>query len=309
MDGAPLKTPDAGHSWVDALPRRLQPWLRLMRADRPVGVWLLFLPCLWGLALASAAETTRDADALTVAIYAALFAIGAFVMRSAGCAYNDIVDRDLDAKVARTALRPLPSGQLTVTQAWALVIFLCLTGLAVLLCFNTATVITGVVSLGLVATYPFMKRITYWPQIWLGLTFNWGILMGWTAITGSLSLAPVLLYLGAAFWTIGYDTIYAHQDREDDALIGVKSSALALGPATRRWLILFYGAMALLITLAGLSVGLSVWFHVGMLAVALHLGWQALRLDTSCGETCLGLFKCNRETGLMVLLALLMGQL
>jgi len=212
-------------NWVDRFaPSRAKPYLRLMRADRPIGTWLLLLPCWQGLALAGAAV---DAPLSTYLLYAFLFSIGAFVMRGAGCAYNDIVDREFDLQVERTALRPIPSGQISVRHAWTFLFALCLVGLFILLQFNALTITLGFSSLLLVSAYPFMKRITWWPQAWLGLTFNWGALMGYAAIAGKLSLAAILLYAAGIAWTLGYDTIYAHQDKEDDALIGVKSSARA----------------------------------------------------------------------------------
>ncbi|MBL4618740.1 MAG: 4-hydroxybenzoate octaprenyltransferase, partial [Marinicaulis sp.] len=207
-------------NWVERMPPRAQPYLRLIRADRPIGTWLLLIPCWWGLGLAAVAGFTG----LKLFYYGALFAIGAFVMRGAGCAYNDIVDRDIDGQVERTALRPIPSGQISIKQASIFLGVLCFIGLIVLLQFNRTTIFLGLGSLALVAAYPFMKRVTYWPQAWLGLTFNWGALMGFTAASGRLSFGAVAIYAAGIFWTLGYDTIYAHQDKEDDALIGVKST-------------------------------------------------------------------------------------
>ncbi|MHA7871784.1 MAG: 4-hydroxybenzoate octaprenyltransferase, partial [Hyphococcus sp.] len=205
-------TPDAvPGNWVARAPARVRPYLRLARADRPIGPWLLFIPCLWGLALAAA---TGAVD-WRLAYYPFLFAAGSFAMRAAGCAYNDIVDRDFDAKVARTALRPIPAGEISVKQAWGFLALLCLAGLGVLLQFNRYSILLGVASLGLVAAYPFMKRVTYWPQAWLGLTFNWGALMGYAVMTGRLAPEALALYAAGVFWTLGYDTIYAHQDKED----------------------------------------------------------------------------------------------
>ena len=292
-------TPDAAPgNWVDRAPARARPYLRLMRADRPIGTWLLFIPCLWGLALA-AAQGYGPAPALLY--YAALCALGAFVMRGAGCAYNDIVDRNYDARVARTALRPIPSGQVTVKQAWALVIGLSLTGLVALLQFNGFAIAVGLASLALVAAYPFMKRVTYWPQAWLGLTFNWGALVGYAAATGTLTLSALALYAAGVFWTLGYDTIYAHQDTEDDALIGVKSTALTFGAATKPWLAGFYAATIALFAAAGWLGGASPVFFAALAPAAVHFALQVRRLEINDSHNCLTVFKSNREAGLLLL--------
>ncbi len=299
-------TPDApALSWVDGMPAFVRPYLRLMRADRPIGTWLLLIPCWWGLTLA--ALQTGGVTPWQFFSDAILFGIGAFVMRGAGCVYNDIVDRDFDAQVARTANRPLPAGHLKIWQAWALLLGLSLIGLVVLLQFNRPTIFTGLAALILVAAYPFMKRITWWPQAWLGLTFNWGALVSWTAISGSLAAPAILIYLGGIFWTLGYDTIYAHQDKDDDALIGVKSTALRFKQNTKTWLLIFYTGMIFFISLGGLVVQLGHWFYIGLAAPVLHLAWQIWRLDQDDSDICLGLFKSNRETGLMIVLAFLLG--
>lgn len=273
-----------------------------MRADRPIGTWLLLLPCWQGLALAAPREGVSVATMLAMV---ALFAVGAIVMRGAGCAYNDIVDRDFDAKVARTALRPIPSGQITLKKAWAFLAALCVVGLIVLLQFNGFTIILGLSSLGLVAAYPFMKRITWWPQAWLGLTFNWGALMGYAAIAGELTAAPLLLYAGGFFWTLGYDTIYAHQDKEDDALIGVKSSARALGAHTALALAIFYSLAIALWAAAGLAAGFGFLYLFLLAATAAHFVWQARAVNIDDPAVCLRVFKSNREAGLLALAALL----
>ena len=226
-------------------------------------------------------------------------------MRGAGCTYNDIVDRDFDGRVARTAGRPLPSGQVTPRQAWVFLVLQSLLGLAVLLQFNGFTIAVGIASLALVASYPFMKRITYWPQAWLGLTFNWGALVGWAAHEGAIGLPAVLLYLGGIVWTLGYDTIYAHQDKEDDALVGVKSSALKLGRATRPWLVLFYAMTLALFASAGLAAGLGWPFLLGIAAVALHFAWQIRRLDIDDPAGCLATFRSNRHVGWLLLAGIL----
>ena len=241
--------PDAAPgNWVDRhAPRAWQPYLRLARADRPVGAWLLLFPCWWSQALAELSLGRAYPNLW----YALLFAIGAFVMRGAGCVYNDIVDREYDAGVARTRNRPIPSGQVTVTAAKVFMVALCLVGLAVLLQFNGFAMALGVASLGLVAIYPFMKRFTYWPQLVLGLTFKWGALMGWAVVTGALAWPALLLYAGCILWTIGYDTIYAHQDKEDDEMLGLKSTALRFGDETKPWLAAFYGGAAVFWACAG----------------------------------------------------------
>ncbi len=222
---APVADAVAGN-WVDRnAPAVARPYLRLARMDRPIGTWLLLFPCWWSLALAEVSRLQPYPNVW----YLALFAVGALAMRGAGCAYNDYVDRDYDAQVARTASRPIPSGQVRPRQALLFAVALALVGFVVLIQFNTFTIWLGISSLGLVALYPFMKRITYWPQLVLGLAFNWGALMGWAAVKGSLSAAPLLLYAGSVLWTIGYDTIYAHQDKEDDLMLGLKSTALRFG--------------------------------------------------------------------------------
>ena len=293
-------TPDAvPDSWIARAPAHIQPYLRLMRADRPIGVWLLFIPCLWGLALAASEGFAAPA----LFYYAALMGAGAYVMRAAGCAYNDIVDRDFDAKVERTAMRPIPSGQITVKRAWALLAVLCLVGLVALLQFNLFTIVIGVASLALVAAYPFMKRITWWPQAWLGLTFNWGALVGYAAAAESLSPGALALYAAGIFWTLGYDTIYAHQDTEDDALIGVKSSALKLGAATKPWLAGFYAATIGLFALAGALGGASPVYFIALAPAALHFAAQLRRLDIHDAHNCLTVFKSNRMAGLLLLAA------
>ncbi len=310
--GCPMITPPATvppadavpDNWVDRLaPPFLRPYLRLARWDRPIGFWLLIWPCWWSITLAVpvANQPWPDQNLLF------LFAIGAIAMRGAGCTFNDIVDRDIDAKVERTRLRPLPAGQVSVRQAWVFLVLQSLVGFLVLISLNVPSIVLGLLSLGLVAAYPFMKRITYWPQAWLGLTFNWGALMGYCAVTGTLGLAPLLLYAGCVLWTMGYDTIYAHQDKEDDALIGVKSSALKLGYQTRPWVGVFYSGTLLCFLAAGSLAGLSSWFYLGMAAAAAHLAWQIVRVDVDRPALCLLIFKANRDFGALVFVALLMG--
>ncbi|NQV43984.1 MAG: 4-hydroxybenzoate octaprenyltransferase [Rhodospirillales bacterium] len=293
-------------SWVDLFaPAALRPYLRLARLDRPIGTWLLLLPCWWSIALASDGDAITGTSLITLS---ALFAVGALVMRGAGCTLNDIVDRDFDGRVARTATRPIPSGDVTVRQA---ALFLCLqlaAGLMVLSQLNVFTFWMAVASLGLVAIYPFAKRYTYWPQLVLGLTFNWGALLGWTAIRGQLDAPAVALYAAGILWTLGYDTIYAHQDKEDDALIGIKSTALKLGDATQHWLFGFYAGAIVLIALAGYLAGLSLAFYGGLLLCALHLAWQAWRVDIHAPTDCLATFKSNRDFGLLLTAAIIAGQ-
>src|SRR6202044_1100240 len=276
MNGAAAPVADATGNWVDTLaPRWSRPYLRLSRFDRPIGSWLLLMPCWWSAALAAGvAHTTRQLP-LTIA----LFFVGAFVMRGAGCTWNDITDRNLDALVERTRSRPIPAGQVSVPQAAAFLVVQALIGLAVLLQFNRTAVATGIASLVIVAVYPFMKRITWWPQIVLGLAFSWGALMGFAVMLGRLDATALALYAGSIAWVIGYDTIYAHQDAEDDALIGIKSTALLFGTRTRQALTVFYGLAVVLIgvALALAGAGFAAW--IGLAAFAGHLIRQIVRLQ------------------------------
>jgi len=302
MSGPAGSVADATGNWVDWLaPPFSRPYLRLARLDRPIGSWLLLLPCWWSSALALVAGA-RLAPSL---LHIALFFVGAFAMRGAGCTWNDIVDRDLDAAVERTRSRPIPSGQVSVMEAAAFLIVQALVGLAVLLAFNRFTVALGIASLLIVAVYPFMKRVTYWPQIVLGLAFSWGALMGWAAAFGRLDPPAFLLYAGSIAWVIGYDTIYAHQDREDDALVGIKSTALLFGERTKPMLALFYGLAAVLIGLAGYLAGAGVVFFLGLVAFAAHLCWQIVRLDIADPALCLRIFKSDRDAGLILFAGLL----
>ncbi|MGO1120258.1 4-hydroxybenzoate octaprenyltransferase [Rhodovibrionaceae bacterium A322] len=284
-------------------PEALHPYLQLARMDRPIGTWLLLLPTWWAAALAENALGSGPNW-----LFYLLFAIGALVMRGAGCVVNDIADRNFDAQVARTALRPIPSGRVSVTQALIFLALLLLIGLAILLQFNWLTIWLGVGSLALVFPYPLMKRITYWPQLWLGLTFNWGAWVGWTASTGEISVTPLLLYIGGIFWTLGYDTIYAHQDKEDDIMIGVKSSALRLGDATPGWLYGFYGLALVFFAASGWSLNLSWPFWLALIAMAGHFVWQVKTLDMNDPENCINRFKSNRDAGLILLAGLLACQ-
>jgi 4-hydroxybenzoate polyprenyltransferase len=324
--------PDAKpDNWVDRFaPMALRPWLKLGRFDRPAGTWLLLLPGWQGVALAGALQ--RRAPDWTLLL---LFAIGAAVMRAAGCAYNDIVDRDIDAKVARTALRPIPSGQISVKGAWAFLLGCCGAGLLILLTMNIWAVGLGVLSLGLVAAYPFMKRITWWPQAWLGLTFNWGALLGFAAAGGGasalmivhgelmvathkwlnfvyargagLAFPAVLLYASGVFWTLGYDTIYAVQDLEDDALAGVKSSARRLGAAAPKGVFVFYGLCCVFALATGYAARLGSLFYPLLAVFACHLLWQSQDLKVDDAKGALRLFRSNRDAGLILALGLALG--
>jgi len=303
MAGAPRAAlPDAAaRNWVDrTAPAAWQPYLRLMRLDRPIGAWLLLFPCWWGQMLAE----LSSGRAYPSPYYLALFLVGAVVMRGAGCTYNDIVDRDYDARVARTAGRPIPSGQISVARARLLLAALALAGLLILLQFNGRTVLLGAASLLLIAVYPFMKRHTYWPQLVLGLAFSWGALLGWSAVTGSLSPAPVALYAGSVLWTIGYDTIYAHQDKEDDLIVGLKSTALKFGTSTGRWLAAFYTGAALLWGIAGALAGAHLAFFVALAIAGAQLAWQVNTLQPDNADNCLVRFKSNRLAGLVLALGL-----
>ena len=288
--------------WFEALPPGIKPWAQLMRLDRPIGTWLLFWPCVMGLVLGAIADERNFTDWRDL-YYVALFGLGAVIMRGAGCAFNDIMDRDYDAQVARTAGRPIPSGRISVKEAWGLVIALCLWGLLILQQFNWFAVALGAASLLLVAAYPFMKRVTFWPQAWLGLTFNWGALLAFAAETGRLDWPVVMLYAGLLCWTLGYDTIYAHQDKEDDALIGVKSTALLLGGQSRKWILRFYAISFTLILAAGFAEHAGWPFGFVLLAAGGHMLWQVRRLKIDDAQNCLMLFRANRTTGGLMALA------
>jgi 4-hydroxybenzoate polyprenyltransferase len=282
---------------IGALPKPARPFASLMRVDRPIGVWLLFWPCAWGVALAG-----LGANPIVLILWLAL---GAFAMRSAGCVYNDIVDRNLDARVERTRLRPLASGRVSPKAAWALLFLLCLIGLEVLIQLNLVAQLIALASLALVAAYPFMKRITWWPQAWLGLVFSWGALVGWAAVTRDLAAPALLLYAGTVFWVVGYDTVYALQDREDDALVGVKSSALALGRHARAGIALCYLLALALWAAAIWSVRPEGLALIALVPVALHLAWQAAMLRPDDGGDALAKFRSNRFAGLLMFMACL----
>ncbi|HJT05851.1 MAG TPA: 4-hydroxybenzoate octaprenyltransferase [Stellaceae bacterium] len=283
--------------WAERFaPPALVPYIRLARLDRPIGTWLLLFPGWWAIALA--APGWPDWRLM------ALFGIGAIVMRGAGCTLNDIIDRDFDARVERTRTRPLPSGAVSLRQALAFLVLQLVLGAAVLLSLDRLAIALGVAVLLLIATYPLMKRVTYWPQFFLGLNFNWGALLGWAAATGSLALPALLLYGGGIAWTLGYDTIYAHQDKEDDVLVGVKSSALALGSRTRPWLFVFYAAATAWWGGAGWAAGLGWPFWLALGLVLLQFAWQAARVDLDDPADCLAKFRSNRATGWLMLLGI-----
>ncbi len=302
MTDATARVADATGNWVDThAPSWSRPYLRLSRLDRPIGSWLLLMPCWWSAALAAGVAH----DLRPLPLTSALFFVGAFATRGAGCTWNDISDRDLDAKVERTRSRPIPAGQVSVTQALVFLAVQALVGLAVLLQFNRFAIATGIASLVIVAVYPFMKRITWWPQVVLGLAFSWGALMGFAVTFGRIDLTALVLYAGSIAWVIGYDTIYAHQDAEDDALIGIKSTARLFGARTRPALAVFY---ALAVVLIGVALGLAgagypAW--IGLVAFAAHLVWQIRRLQIGDPALCLRLFKSNRDAGLLLFAGLL----
>ena len=302
MSDVTARVADSTGNWVDTrAPSWSRPYLRLSRFDRPIGSWLLLMPCWWSAALAAGISGHISSLPLTIV----LFFIGAFVMRGAGCTWNDITDRDLDGKVERTRSRPIPAGQVSVMQAFAFLVAQALIGLAVLVQFNRFAIFTGIASLLIVAVYPFMKRITWWPQVVLGLAFSWGALMGFAAEFARIDLVALVLYAGSISWVIGYDTIYAHQDAEDDALIGIKSTARLFAENTRPALVAFYG---LAVVLIGVALHLSAvrWpAWLGLAAFAAHLIWQVARLELGNSALCLKLFKSNRDAGLLLFAGLL----
>ena len=291
----------APHNWVDRLaPVSLRPYLRLARLDRPIGTWLLLFPCWWGVSLAGVADRKPYPNLW----FLFLFMAGAFLMRGSGCAYNDYIDRDIDAKVARTASRPIPSGQVTANQALAFATLLAAIAFLILIQFNWFTVQAGVASLLIVAIYPFLKRYTDWPQVGLGLAFNWGALLGWTAVKGSIGWPAVLLYLGSICWTIGYDTIYAHQDKKDDQSIGLRSTAITFGANSPIWIGGFYAAAVALWLIAGFMAGAHLIFVTAVVLVSLQLSWQVVTLDVDDPLNCLRRFRSNRDVGIALFIGL-----
>src|SRR5450432_6312 len=303
MSGAAARVADATGNWVDThAPPWSRPYLRLTRLDRPIGWWLLLLPCWWSAALAAIPAHAWGPDLQHVM----LLLVGAIAMRGAGCTWNDLVDRDIDARVERTRSRPIPSEQVSVRAAYAFLGLQALIGFLVLLQFNRFAIWTGMASLAVVAVYQFMKRITYWPQIFLGLAFSWGALMGWAAAFGRLDPPALLLYAGSIAWVIYYDAIYAHQDREDDALIGLKSTAILFGPRTKPMLVLLSAAAVVLIGLSGWTADAGIIFALGLVVFAAHLSWQIARFELGDPALCLRLFKSNRDAGLILFAALVL---
>lgn len=297
-------------NWVyRVLPPVLWPYAQLARWDRPIGWELLMWPCFWSVALAANASISmgQGLPGLVVIYHLVLYFIGAVAMRGAGCAYNDLVDHEIDMSVARTRSRPLPSGRVTRLQTKVFIVLQALVGLFVLLQFNWFAVILGILSLAIVAFYPFAKRFTDWPQFFLGLAFSWGALMGWAGLFGSLSLAPVILYVAAILWTIGYDTIYAHQDKEDDELIGVRSTARLFGDRTRIWLIGLYGATLILMLIAFALAGAGWLSYVGLIVAGGMFAYQIAVLDIHDGEQCRALFLSNNRVGLIIFAGLFLS--
>ena len=302
-DTAASDIPKGG--WVDRLlPASARPYARLARLDRPIGTWLLLFPCWWSIAFASPRPLSSES-----LILFATFGVGALTMRGAGCTFNDICDRDFDAQVARTRDRPLPSGQVTVRGAAVFLVVLLALGLAILLTLNPFAIAVGVASMVLVFTYPLSKRVTYWPQFVLGLAFNWGALLGWAAVWEEISLAPVLLYVGGIFWTLGYDTIYAHQDRGDDPAAGVKSTARRLGLGSKPWLYAFYLIAAALFAATGHVVGLGWVFYAGLALATLQFVWQVADVDLDAPKDCLAKFRSNRLAAWLILGSIVIAQL
>jgi 4-hydroxybenzoate polyprenyltransferase len=303
MNQSAGRVADATGNWVDhSAPGWLRPYLRLTRLDRPIGWWLLLVPCWWSAAMAAIPNGWWGPDPWHIV----LLLVGAIVMRGAGCTWNDLVDRDIDGRVERTRSRPIPSGQVSVPAAFAFLVLQGLIGLLVLVQFNRFAIAVGIASLGVVAIYPFMKRVTYWPQIFLGLAFSWGALMGWAAARGALELPAFLLDAGSIAWVIHYDTIYAHQDREDDALVGLKSTALLFADRTKPALVVFSAAAVVLIGLAGVTARAGVVFALGLAVFAAHLAWQIVRLNIVDPESCLKVFRSNRDAGLILFAALVL---
>jgi 4-hydroxybenzoate polyprenyltransferase len=279
--------------WIERLPVQMRPYAYLMRIDRPIGIWLLLLPGLWSIFLSNSDNVSKLWASL-------LFTFGAVVMRAAGCIVNDLWDRDLDRLVERTRSRPIASGAVTVRNAIIFLATLLLIGLLVLVQFNAATIILGILTLPLILAYPLMKRVTWWPQAFLGLTFNFGALMGWSAMTGTIGLPAILLYIGGIFWTLGYDTVYAHQDKEDDLMAGIKSTALKFGDQSKAWIARFYAAASACFFLALMTAQGSLIAILFMLPM-LHLAWQVRRWNPQSPESSLAMFKSNRDFGLLFL--------
>lgn len=288
--------------WISHLPLSWQPYAILMRLDRPIGWWLLLLPSWWGIILGAQGISGID---LQIIMTLGLFWVGAIIMRGAGCVINDLWDKDLDTKVERTKTRPLASGAVTTSNATIFTLALLLIGLFILLFFRPLTIFLGVFSLGLVIAYPLMKRFTWWPQAFLGITFNFGVLMGYSAITGELSFIAVLLYVAGICWTLGYDTIYALQDKEDDALVGIKSTARLFGSNVNRWIMGFYIGVVFVLWVALIFLNAGIVAYVFLFLTALYLYWQLDTLETADAKNALERFKSNRDVGILICLMLL----
>ena len=302
MNNSTIKDEVKAH-WATHLPPALLPYAQLMRLERPIGWWLLLIPCWKGLTLAQLAQ----GGGVPNLWFASLFFVGAITMRGAGCVLNDLADQDFDAKVDRTKNRPLPSGRVSRKQAWFFAAALSFIGLIVVLQFNRFAVVTAIASLVIVAVYPFMKRITYVPQLVLGMAFNWGALVAWTAVRGQIETPAIILYIAGIFWTLAYDTIYAHQDKEDDVLIGVKSTALLFGKSTRLWLIIFFSAALVLFDTSLWLVKAPLIAHIGIAAAAIHAGWQVKVFDDTNSARLVQLFRANRDLGLLGLAGMILG--
>jgi len=288
--------------WVDRyIPLPVRPYLRLARLDRPIGIWLLLYPCWWGTALASPGWPDLW--------FLVLFAVGATVMRGAGCTINDLADRDVDARVTRTANRPIASGAISVRQALVFLALLLFLGLLVLVQFNQMTIFVGAASLALVAVYPFAKRVTDWPQAVLGLTFNWGALLGWSAVTGQVGFPALVLYAAGVSWTLAYDTIYAHQDKTDDMIVGVRSTALKFGDNTLPWLTAFFGLTIVFLAASGWLGGLAWPYFFALAVVTAHFAWQTMTVDLNDPKDCLAKFRSNRHVGLLIFIGIVIGRL
>ncbi|HOO81308.1 MAG TPA: 4-hydroxybenzoate octaprenyltransferase [Alphaproteobacteria bacterium] len=291
-------------NWIEKLPERFRPYVYLARLDRPIGIWLLLLPALWGITLAASHLSGFSFKVLWLIF---LFALGASVMRAAGCVVNDIWDRKLDAQVDRTRVRPLASGEVSVQQALIFLFGLLMAGFCILILMNGITILLGLLAVPLIVIYPLMKRVTFWPQAVLGLTFNFGALMGWAAVMDGLSAQALLLYVAACLWTLGYDTIYAHQDKEDDALIGVKSTALKFGENSKKWVSGFYAVMLVFLGWGFALSSLNAFALPGLALIGMHLFWQIGRWDMDDPACSLAVFKSNRDLGLLVLAVIFAG--
>ncbi len=286
--------------WIESLPEAVRPFLYLARLDRPIGIWLLLLPGLWTIVLAAGGLISLNMHDW---VLVAQFCLGAVIMRAAGCVINDLWDRKLDKKVMRTSQRPLATGEVTVPAALAFLLLLLLGGLDILSRMNITTILLGIMVMPLVAVYPLMKRVTWWPQAFLGITFNFGALMGWAAVSGILAFPALLIYAGAILWTLGYDTIYAHQDMEDDALVGIRSTALKLGARSKDWVRGFYIGALTLIAIGAAYAGSPVTVALVLLA-GIHLVVQLAKWDPQDSESSLEVFKSNRNFGLLILFAM-----